>query len=490
MASVSSISTQQSSVEQLVSQYIALERKPVDELETSKSGLQKKINVYTDLKAKLKTLQDLVKKFIGTGSTVKIGAKIASSSNEKIFTAEANSNASVGINTIFVSKLASRDTAISKQFQNLSGTSLASNLNGTTQEFDIIVGSNTPVRIAIDFNDENETRESILKRIVDAINNSDADVTASYIKDTTDSARITIVSNKTGSTNELTLQEVSDSSILRKLGIITASDSRPQAADTSGGFIQSDPNNLNASLTVNGIDIVRDTNTVSDVLGGVTINLLSTQTAGQNPETLTVTYDKNTIKGEIESFIEKYNDVIKYLNDKTSVDTTNFVRGDLVGEYAYGNLKFSMRTIVSGRVSSVESGGPSLLSQIGITIARDGTLKISDENKLKEYIDKGDSSISNLFSSEKGVATKIDALLNNYIRTGGIVDDDKKLLSVKIGNINKRIADFESRLKIREDTLRREFMGLQKLLSTLNSQQSMVQSSMFNYSNLNSTSYI
>jgi len=481
MASISSISSSLPAVEQLVQQSLALEREPIDELESSKSDLNKKINIYSDLKSKLKVLRERVKRFTETGSKINIGAKNASSSNEKVFTAEASSDASVGINTIFVSRLASRDTAISEQFKNLNGTGLASDLYGTVQKFDITVGSNEPVRITLEFNDENETNESILKRIVAAVNNSEADVSANYINDTPETARITIISNNTGSTNEIILQEVDGSNILRKLGVITAKDSRPEADGTSGGFLQSDPDNLNASFTMNGISIIKDSNTVSDVLQGVTINLLSAQAVGENPETLSITYDGETIRDEIELFIKDYNDVIKYLNDKTSVDPSTFTRGELVGKFTYSNLRLGLRSIVSGQVSSVESGAPFLLSQIGLSAERDGTLKISDNDKFQEYIDKGDSAISGLFSSENGIAVRIYNLLNNYVQTGGIVDDDKKLLNRRIENINKRIADYEARLKIREDTLRREYTKLQQMLSTLNSQQAIIQNSLCNY---------
>jgi len=489
MASISSISTQLPAVEQLVSQSLAQERKPIDELENSKSNLNKKINIYSDLKAKLKTLRDRVKEFTEVGGKLWGGAKNASSSNEKVFTAEASSDASIGINTIFVSRLASRDIAISKQFENLSGTSLASDLYGTVQKFDITVGSNDAVRITLEFNDENETNESILKRIVAAVNNSEADASANYIKDTPDTARITIISNNTGSTNEIILQEVDGSNILRKLGVITAKDSRPQAEGKSGGFLQSDPDNLNANFTMNGISIIKDSNTVSDVLQGVTINLLSVQAEGENPETLSIAYDGETIREEIESFIKDYNDVIKYLNDKTSVDPSTFTRGALVGEFTYSNLRLNLRSIVSGQVSSVESGAPFLLSQIGIGIERNGTIKISDNDKFQEYIDKGDLAISGLFNSENGIAVRFDTLLKNYVQTGGIVDDDKNLLTRRIKNIDKRIADFEGRLKIREAALRRQYADLQQMLSTLNSQQAIMQNILLNYGGSYGISY-
>jgi len=458
--------------------FLAKERQPIDDLRSQKVDINKKTNIYSDLKTKMKALKDAIKKFINSETTATLGAKTAKSSNEKIFTVDANSDAAIGVSTIFVSRLATRDTAVSKQFSNLSGTIAGAGLYGTTQEFDITVGSNAPVRISIEFNDENETIESALKRTVDAINNAGADVSANYIKDSPDSARISIVSNETGATNQITLEEVGTSSILRKLDIIDVGNSRPEAVGTGGGFIQVEPANLNASITLNGIEIISDTNTITDVLQGVTINLISAQGAGENPETISISHDSESIKSEIESFIEKYNEVITYLNEKTSVDTTTFTRGALTGEFAYTRFKMNLRSIISGPVSSVEEGAPNLLTSIGIKIDRSGTIKIDDSDKLQEYIDGGNSEIVNLFGSENGIANKIDSLLKNYVKTGGIVDDDKKMISTRIRNIDKRISSLEDRLAIREITLRRQFIDLQRMLSSLNSQQAMIQNSM------------
>ncbi len=485
-SSVSSSSGNGSAVEQLVAQSIAQERKPIDTLEGTKVDINRKISVYTDLKAKLKVLQDRLKKFSEVGSAEKLGAKIASSSNTKVFTAEASGDASVGSSTIFVSRLASRDTAVSKQYSNLSENGLATKFFGTTQEFDINVGSNDPVRLSLEFNDENESKESILNRIVDAVNNSEAEVSANYIKDSPSTARITIVSNETGSTSSLSFTEVNGSNILRKLGFITAADPRPQSADTGGGFITADIADLDAKFTLNGIEITKDTNTVTDVLKDVTINLLSTQEAGSSPETLSIKHDGEGIKSEIEEFIKDYNGVIEYLNEKTSIDTVTYSRGALAGNFRYSKLKMNLRSAMSNPVSTAGDGAPKSLTNIGIKIDRTGTLKIDDSDKLQEYINNGNSDIADLFGSENGIATRANELLSNYVKTGGFVDDDKKTLSRKITNIDKRISNYEDRLRIRETTLRRQYVDLQRLLNRLNSQQALMQQTMSIYSGFSS----
>ncbi len=237
MAALSSISGTLSSVEQLVQQSIAqsYENKHITQLENSKSTLNSTISVYSSLKTKLKTLSDRLEKFTEVGADAKISAKTAESSDAKVFTAEASSSASVGVNSLFVSRLASRDTAVSKQKSNLDSTSMADKLLGT-QTIRITIGDNDPIEISIDVAAD-DTKEDIMNNFVDAINSSGAAVTASYIKDTPDTARISIISKESGSTNQMSLEEVGDAKILRNLGFIALDDDRPQSTGTGGGFL-------------------------------------------------------------------------------------------------------------------------------------------------------------------------------------------------------------------------------------------------------------
>ncbi|MFC1558391.1 flagellar filament capping protein FliD [candidate division KSB1 bacterium] len=477
-----------SSVEQLVQQSIAqsYENRHIIELENSKSTINSSISVYSNLKTKLKALSDRLDKFTEVGADAKISAKTAESSDAKVFTAEATSSASVGVNSLFVSRLASRDTAVSKQKSNLDSTAMAGNLLGT-QTINITVGDNDLIEVSFEVAAD-DTKEDIMNNFVDAINSSGAAVTASYIKDTPDTARISIISNETGSTNQMLLEDVGSSEILDNLDIISDSNSRPLSTGTGGGFLIADPDDLNAEFTLNGIAILKDSNTISDVLQGVTIKLISPQEAGENPETLTIANDSEAVKAELESFIEDYNTVITFLNSETGIDSTTYERGAFTGKYSYTNLKLNLRALLSNPVDSVEEGAPSMLTQIGIEINRDGTLKIGDEDELSEYIESGNSSILNLFNSENGVANKINDFLENFVKTGGIVDDDKKLLNTRIKNIDSRVEDFEYRLQIRADTLRQQYAALQEMLSRLNSQQMMINNAMSLYGYSSSSS--
>ena len=88
---------------------------------------------------------------------------------------------------------------------------------------------------------------------------------------------------------------------------------------------------------------------------------------GDDVETVTILSDSTEIREQIDNFITEYNTALKFLNDKPSVDPETNKRGELAGDFTFLKLKINLRTIISSPVSSITSGNPALLSEIGIT---------------------------------------------------------------------------------------------------------------------------
>ncbi|RKY85278.1 hypothetical protein DRQ09_07500 [candidate division KSB1 bacterium] len=478
MIGISSISSQPS-IDILVENLLAKERKPVDDLKSKKSSLSSRLSVYNDLKTKLNNLKDLVSGFASVTSPSKLSAKVGVSSNEEVFTADVTSEAVSGVHSIFVSQLAKKDAVVSKRI-NPDDTTGAQYYNGKTEQFKITVGNKDPVTISISFNDLNETNKEILERIASEINNSGADVTASVVNDTADTVRLSIISNESGSNNQLYFENVGSSDLLDILEITKSGQTgRFASTDTGGGYIEVDPDKLNAVFELNGIQIVKYKNEIDDVLKGVTIKLLKAQKDGESPETLTITLDKDEIKKELENFINDYNEIIKFLNEKTGVEPSLNKRGELAGDFTFLNLKFDIRGIISGYVDGIEDGYPKRLTDLGIKIERDGTLTLDDADELNEALDKGSSVVADIFNGENGIGTKIDALLEDFVSTGGKIDNNKKAINRQIDSIDDRIESYNTRLYIKELALRKQLAEMQKMLSVLNSQQIMLQNSGF-----------
>jgi len=246
---------------------------------------------------------------------------------------------------------------------------------------------------------------------------------------------------------------------------------RKSAEGTSGGYIESDISNLNAIFTLSGIQIESNSNEITDVLTGVTLTLKKAQSEDDQPETLVITQDEETVKEQIQAFIKDYNDVIKYLNENTSVNPTTYKRGIFTGDFTIRQLKIDLRAIVSGNVSTVESGNPANLTEIGISIDRSGLLSLEDEDEFSEALEEGTSAITDLFDSAQGIAVRIEDKLEGFVTVGGTIDDARSASSLKVRNIKKRESSMETRLRMKETNLRRKFAELQRTLSGLTSQR-------------------
>jgi len=472
VATIPLITSSANSIDTLVERFIEPERQPVKDLENTKKDLQRRLAVFTDLKSKLQILRDKAYDFTRIGSLSNLLTKTAASSNENYFSVTATAEAEVSNYSIKIDRLASADTAVSKQLAR-SEFDLAAASSGI-QEFTIAVGDGEAVTISITI-DAADTNEDVMNKIRDAINDTDLDVTTSVMYDTSSTARLIIKSGETGSEDYLNLTEIGGSNILRELNYLASDGMRIQSSGTNGGFLVQNIADLDAVLNVDGVDIIKTTNEIDDVLTGITIKLHRAQEAEDAELAFTVANDTENTKSEIEKFIEVYNEVIKYLNEKTRVDTVNFTRGDLAGDAIFSGLKFSLRGIVMSGITGLPDGDIQFQTQIGIKTARDGTLSIGDASRFEENLADNLEHVAGLFSAENGYGNLLTGMLDKFVNSGGTVDRSKKGINRQISSIDTRIKNYEARLRIREESLRRKFTELQKSLSLLNSQQAIIQ---------------
>jgi flagellar hook-associated protein 2 len=474
VVSISSVTSGANSIQTLVDQFIAPERRPITDLEKSKTDLNRRLAVFSDLKTKLNSFRDIVRSFSSVGSLNVLSKKTATSSNTNLLKVSAEASAIVGNYAVRIDRLAASDTGISVQLER-DGTFLSGKSSGL-QEFTISVGSGDPVTISVNV-DPADTDEDVMNKIRDAINDSGiADVSASVIQDTSTTARLVIKSTKAGSDNVLNLTGINGSDILESLEFVDKQGKRQLNSGTGGGFRVQDAADLDAWLNVDGVDIVKGTNEISDIIIGVTIKLLGVQEPGDAPMTVTIGNDISNAKSEIEEFIEQYNEAITYLNEKTKVDTVKFTRGDFTGNATFTGLKFSLRSAISNFNTGLPSEDLQFLSQIGLTTSREGTLSIKDSEKLDDALTTKLDQVSNLFSAENGIAKSLETLLDRFVSSGGAVDRGRNSIKRQLNSIDVRIKNYEARLVIREESLRRKFTDLQRMLNLLSSQQAAMQS--------------
>ena len=182
--------------------------------------------------------------------------------------------------------------------------------------------------------------DSILTEIATAINSAmgsavsaktiDADekVSASVVHEEDGTSRLVFRSTQSGFTNRQSFTD-STNSLLSTLEI----SNNVLSSGTAGGYITAigttaTDSALNAQLLVDGLTFYRDSNSISDILDGVTMNI---KDVNATSETLQVSEDTEAVKKEVEDILNAYNDIIKFLREKSKVDPETNARGALSG---------------------------------------------------------------------------------------------------------------------------------------------------------------
>jgi flagellar hook-associated protein 2 len=159
-----------------------------------------------------------------------------------------------------------------------------------------------------------------------------------------------------------------------------------------------------ASFTLDGIAATRPTNSFSDAISGVTINLLQASNGSSGPATATITIssDTSTIQKDIQDFVQTFNSTIDMIDQQSQYDPNTGQTGILFGDSTIESLKNTLTAMVTGQVPGLPSS-LSLLSQIGITLDQTGHLNV-DQNALSQALSTNLQGVAQLFQSS-GSAT-------------------------------------------------------------------------------------
>jgi flagellar hook-associated protein 2 len=426
----------------LINGLIKVERGSIDLLQQQKVRFQAQQGVFTTLSSRLTSLKSSAQ---ALSLSVDFNKRAAASSDTSVLTATADSTAQIGTHNVTVDQLA--------KTRSVQSTSFASTTAAvTTGTLTITVGS-TNTNITID------ATNNTLTGLKDAINNSGAAATASIVQVSTSDYRLVVQSKNTGTANTFTL-----SGTLTDPGGSLNGHTEVQAA-------------RDAVFFVNTLQITRSSNTVSDVITGVTLTLLKEgnrngllDASPTDPlSTVTVSSDTAAIKSSIQKFVDAYNDVAKIVNDQLKLDPTTKRQGALAGDPVLRGVLSQLRAELS-RTGGIGTGFK-YLSDIGISFEKDGTLKVND-TKLTAALSKDPTGVSNLFlSSQNGIGKRIPDAVDDFISlVDGTLTFRQKGINTSITGTDKKITREEARIAALEKKLIDQFSSLEKLVSQFNAQ--------------------
>jgi flagellar hook-associated protein 2 len=416
----------------IIQQLLAVERRPVALLEARKAKLQALSTAFREVGAALALLRT---RAASLADPATFFLRSVTSSAQTVATAAAGPGNLRGTYTLTVTALARGSVAAAASTTG----ALTDPVAAGDGAFEFRLGAaGTVVSIPL-------TAATTLEGLARAINEANAGVRASAINVGTPDApayRLAVTSNGTGTANDIVV--VSD-------GTSLAIGTTQTAAD--------------AVFAIGGLgEFTRPTNTVSDVIEGVTVTLRA-----PGATDLGITLDESGIVAAIQALVDAYNTGVRAIDSRTAAapgadgtPTPGPFGGDVVAR--------RLRLGLSGPIAASGPGAFGALATVGITTARDGTLAL-DQARLSRALAENSDAVRDLFagtSATAGVADLLVAALDQATAAvTGTLAVRQDGIAATLRNTQRQIDLALARLDQTERTLRVRFVALERLVSQI-----------------------
>lgn len=430
----------------IVRQLVEAEGAPAfNALDRRESEAQSRLSALGQLKSALSDFQSALKG-LGGGDVFKTFS--ATSGNESLATISAASSAVPGIYSLEVEQLAKTQKLIS------GGAGFASSSDAVgTGTLNISVGADS-FSLAID------ASNSSLSDVRDAINSAadNTGVNASIIN-VDDGlggtvSRLVLTSREPGTANAVT---------------VTATDDDGNNTDASGlSQLVYDPAgsgvaNMNqqtaaqdAIIRIDGQLATRSTNSINDVIGGITIDLKEAQLG--TVFDINISLDTGAVGESVKGFVDAYNALQTVMKDLGHYNADSKDAGALVGDSTLRTIQGQVRQFTSGLVSSASSNFDSL-SMIGVSIDRFGVMSL-DSARFNDVMKTNLNAVQEVFSSTDGVAVRLESAVDRFLQSGGMLDSQTSSLNDRLRSIDDDRDRVQLRLDNYEKVLLDQFIAM------------------------------
>ncbi|MFH1845504.1 MAG: flagellar filament capping protein FliD [bacterium] len=412
----------------IVAQLVALKRQPIVRLQQRRGWFEQQKSALGDLETKLKALQTAAK---ALDTSSEFGAFKATTSDEDILTASAGSTATPGSYNITVNSLAAAQKDISQSYDSLTAEIGAGTFSITVD------GEETEITLA--------AGSSSLSDLRDEINDAEAGVNATILNDGSDNYYLIFTADETGTDASFSFDW----------------------SGLSGGTVPtltSETMAVNASLVIDGIAVTSQTNSVTEAITGLTIDLV---TADVDSEiAITVESDPEAIQKKVKSLVTAYNALFAFVSDQSA-------------EAGTLRRNSTMRTVadrMANLFTDSYSGGSStitLMAQIGISQEAGRQIDF-DTTEFQDALSESYAGVRDLFikdGDDEGKAYQIQNVIDDLTDSiDGLFKISKESLDDKIENVDDTIVRYERSVGNYQTTLERKFTAMELLVSNLQSQ--------------------
>ena len=295
-----------------------------------------------------------------------------------------------------------------------------------------------------------------LAETAQAINNAKAGVTATAVQVSPGNYRLQLSSTTTGAASELMLDGDSLASLGSLQGMTHGEDAMLTVGSASSG----------ASYA-----ITRPSNTITELLPGVTLNLVKADPASE--VTIDIARDPDAVAARVSGMVEALNSVLSQTKALTSFDPGLKKGSMLMGD---GMVRRLTSDVLSAATDATVVGTLTLPSSVGISVTREGALTF-DKAKFLEAYAKDPKAVEALVgkgtAASPGIAGRVEELAARATRSGdGTITSTMSARDNEIKGLGERITAWDSRLATREAALRRQFSAMESAMGQMRSQGS------------------
>lgn len=434
-------------VKALAESLVEAEREPRKErIDAKIKQTEARISGYGALKFALAELQTAFKTL---NDAKDFSVITGSSSQPSALGVTASSSASPGEYSIEV-----LNTALAQRTASSSFASNTTMLNGGQSfSLDLTVGgvSKGPITVT------NDTPDGM----VSAINAAKLGVTAQLIN--TGSGYHVVLTGETGAANTFSM----------------SSNDGNGGAVSGVNFSTALQTATDASFKVNGLTVSRSTNTVSDVISGVTLNL---NTATSGAARVNLNLDSSSIKTNIQALVSAYNsfsDSVKVLGDRAS-EVEEF-GGALAGDSLLQSIKAQVRSLITGdytlytdatNQTGAQNTNINAAWQVGLSFDRNGRMQLN-ETLLDKALSEHTSEVVTLFTANKNdlsaFSTESAGLAGKAVRDIDALLRSTSLLSAQTTNASKQVDLYKADLEKLEERMQAQLERYMKQFSLMES---------------------
>lgn len=398
----------------LVDKIIGAEREASElRLDREEKIVDAKITAYGEIQS----LADKLKAAAGAlASPSESGSTVATSSDDSILTATGSALADTGsynIEVLNTAKSHSLVTGAYSSYDEIIGTgeirisfgdiSYDGSGNFVSQDVNPDKGGDP---IVID--SSNQT----LSGIRDAINNANIGAKANIINDGS-GYRLVISSSDTGASSAMRIETFDSDGNLATSGLSAIAYNENQ---NGAGALEETARGEDAQLRVNGLTITRDSNTVDEVVPGVSLNLKSADVGKQ--VTVSVQPDTEAIQENIQAFVDAYNEFKKFTDDLTSYDSEAEQAGLLLGDATIRTIQQQVRSLISQPISGLVGTQYRSLTELGVNTDRNNDFLLDfDTSVFTKALSEEPETIVSILAKSGSTSDSQITYVNDSINT-------------------------------------------------------------------------